>query len=579
MSGRRTSWVAALLGVVVLAVVALFLVQEMDVPPAPHPSAGVSRPAPSHPEPAPSSPGPALPSPPPASPRDPPASAPDSPPVPPEGLLLEGFAVGEDGTPLGGVRFLELVRGEDGSPEILLERTPNDSVESDTGGKFSLRWERRPPEVLLLVLMKDAELAAAEGGALLDPLDAGPVVRADPPRALRLVFRPRPGTARVRVVDDATGAVLSGRGDVRLRWRDAASGRFLGAFLEVLRGAGQEWIAVRGPEREKDPALPAPEPVLEVRSGGYEAVRVPLAEVRGDVEVRLAALRPDVYGEARPPGVGGKANFLGLSLVHLGQGPADTPQQIPRQPGFAFGDVADGKWVLYATAITGDGIRWARRPFEKAGAPVDLGTFEVSGWSGFRARVLGPDGKPLRLPVLATSPEGGRRADVHFLVASGEALRGAAVVDEGGELVVLDRGRVPSRTPDAEGWVEIRDLCPGAPYRLYPEGMEGAAVEATAPEATGEFRTVEIRSTLRPVRCLLRLTVKGEAPEEWGPLIGGSAARSPWGKDGNLRADLFPGRHDLSVLARARGSRGFLACRGEFEVPDQESFEASVDLK
>jgi hypothetical protein len=505
---------------------------------------------------------------------------------------LEGSALFEDGSPLPGVHFLDMVRGDDGEPEVVIEPCPIVKVESGADGAFTLGWPARPTEILLLVMCREAEVAAVGNGALLGPHEHGTVVSASGAGPLALTMRWRPGAGLVRGKDAATG-------EVRTWWKMEGIVEFYGSSFSMrwrLPGGGTEpvrgpafpenpdgWLPVLPPGRTPEAADAGPGSVLEIVVEGYATARVPFEEMRGRVEVQLQPLVPDLVGVVAFPG-GGDQEFLhGWSLSAAGgKGvPAPELRGAIEGPGpFSLSNLTDGRWTLTVWAVTPAGFRWARRTFEKAGGPVDLGAVEVSAWSGFRVRAVDGEGKPLGLPVGAYLAGEGIRSVVTWSSPFLDDLPEGIVIRDG---KAFFSGRASPGVhslpdPDPDGWVEIRDLAPGARYRLALPSLPGSGVEADAPETTGELRTVEIRVTARPVKCALRFTVEGGDPEEWGNAFEGTLPYDGWMGNGILEGVLFPGKYSAKVLAKRKGGI-WKYFHADILVPNREAWEATIDLK
>ena len=580
MSARRQMGaLATLLGVLVLALLLGLLFVSGARRTEPDPDRWGSSSAPAEPRPAaPSSPA----SDPPVAVAVPAAlpAAPD----PPGSLRLEGTAVHEDGTPLAGVHFLEMVRGEDGAPEVSLVPSANEKIESDAEGRFELRWKARPAEVLLLVMTRDADLASVGNGAILEAADYGTAVRADPAAGpLRLGFRPLPGRASVRLLDDATGAGIDVRLGFMLSWVRGERRVLLGvAIAEDGRVAGDR-IPVKPPPRVHGDGEDR-RVFLQAEVPGYLPWILPLEEVHGDLEVRLLRPLPEVYGEVVVAGAGSGRVPVLLALVPGDPGGSRPQEDLhrPVHPGpFSFTGVPDGRWTLEAVAYTPEGPRWARRDFEKAGGAVNLGAVEISSWSGFRVRAVDTDGRPLGTPVSIARVGRASRVEAFSFHDGAEDGSGTLIVDSSGVPRAVGPGARSEEEPgrDPEGWTEIRGLLPGARYRLSVPALGEKGVEVEAPGTTGEIRAVEVRVERRVVRCVLRFTVGGKPPEGDLSSMGGPRLRDAGRGPGVYETELPAGKHALRAFAASADGKQGRVVQGDLDVPDQDTFEATVDLR
>jgi hypothetical protein len=521
-----------------------------------------------------------------------PVPAPDPPGNGRTPFVLEGVARFEDGTPIPGIRFLEMERSGGGEPEVVLDASAIDRVASGMDGTFALRWDRRPAEILLLVLCDEAEVAAAGNGALLGAGRHGETVRADPDAGpLGLAMRWRAGHGFLRLRDGRTGEVLLRGGSralqggvvvegppVLLRWvrTDGAKGDPGGDSREGRGTDAEGWIRIPAPPAEaREPGATAAY-ALEIVADGYARTELPLDRIRGRVEATLAPAVADVTGILAIATDTSPGFPVGWHVLPEAEGqpqPSGVRADL-RGPGpFALFDLPDGKWTLEIWASTAEGTRFARRAFEKAGGPVDLGVLEASRPAGFRVRVLDAEGNAFPAGVVASRTKGPSSGHVvEFLNVDGAQV----LIDSGGRVVAkLGEGGEALR-PDPDGWQEIPGVVPGVRYRLSPQVPGVPPREETAPEA-GEFATVEIRTRLRPVRCSVRFAPKGGTVAEWRvaaiPLV-----RRAWRDGGFLEGTLYPGDYEIHLMVHGEGGKKF---RGEwvrFTVPDQPSWTATIEF-
>jgi hypothetical protein len=530
----------------------------------------------------------------------------------PGAYRLEGSARFEDGTPVPGVHFLELERAEDGSTEVSLDISPNHRVETGSEGTFVLSWPERPPEILLLVMCREAEVASVENGSLLGPDANGVDVAADGSAPLRLTMRWKAGTGLLRVRDPVGGRILRGRRlmappgvggveewvaavspaapeepPVAACWRWPEGTSFPGVDLGGRGADAEGWFRVDPPQWEAHRRIPEGDPVLEILVEGFATARVPLERMRGRVEVTLEPGVPDLTGEVAVPGAPDPRWPVWGTLrpADPAAAPKGAPRGAIRETGpFRFLDLPDGRWTLEVWSMLPAGLRCAQRTFEKAGGPVDLGTLEVSAWSGFRVRAVDRNGRPMESPISVSriGSEGSEPVMIRFL---GQPRTGAAIVETRGVVRVIRGDGEPleadsaGERPDAEGWMVVRGLMPGARYRLSVPSLGVPGVEAEAPETTGEIRSVEVRVEKRIVRCVLRFTVDGKIPPGKVELFGAAGPRDAGRGEGVWEVELPPGVRGLTVGVRSAGDGDFDLYQATLEVPDQDLWETTVDLK
>jgi len=498
-----------------------------------------------------------------------PAAAPDAPApapsAPPAEASVPGLAVLEDGTPLAGVRFW-YGQGPGGG------KTPIGG-ESGIDGAFGL-----PPGRPASVQHPWATPVAAAGGTL----ENGVVTAAADAERLVLTFRDRPGTAHVRLVDASTGAPVTNVAGLRETWEipgavlvvNLESDPGLGGWIPVTEGRLPESVGV-------DPAMLRVDPgkvTLVLEMPGYEAARLPLAEVRGRREVRVAPVEADVRGVvevalissllSQPPFALGPVSMEIRSLDPQPRKVPDDLLGLPREPGpFALYGLPDGAWEIRitTTGMNGQGEYRAVRSFEKHGAPVDLGRIPLlqAGTSAVEVRVLDSEGHPLPQATVA-------------VVRAGEEGGGAAALDL-----------------DAEGRVTVGGLQTGVDYRVLVRGLPRPLEQAVRAEemADGELSlppVVEFRWPDRVVPCRITLVVDGKvvANPDGSTTIPATIQESPlprdrgaWGADGTFSADLVPGTYRFSALATAKDGNGLALFKGEVTVPAGESFETRLEMK
>lgn len=378
-----------------------------------------------------------------------------------------------------------------------------------------------------------------EPWATLRLLDAksGKPVPADAEPAVLLVSRTRMGQVLLaqHLVPDGKGDwLLASRGEAR-----APGGKAAGKAGE---GDGEDRYEVRAlgyatlPDLARgdlegtrtihlEPSPPVARGVLEAGAG--------LAPGRMRCE-----LEPVTLAEPELPPVGGPV-LGGRSRLPRSFGP------------FELQGLAPGTWRLRVRVQQPGGVAaHAEREFEVGEDPADLGTIVLEAPGTIRARVLGADGTGILDPGLRLRRIGG-----------GE--------DEA----------VPGEEPDPEGWVEFRGLEPGTAYRVLCS-FEGVEETVRTPVSGGGTVRVELLSGVRGVRCRLRFTVMGGEPVKWGAIFEGPTLDpQAWKKDGMLEQEMAPGEYMLGILAQAAGSERMQRYAAKFTVPDQPSFDATIDLK
>ena len=490
--------------------------------------------------------------------------------VPDTGYRLTVEVRFEDGTPYPGASFLEMECGEDGSPDIYLDSEMEGGTDSPKDGVYTLGWDRRPSEILLLVMSEEVEfLSASGGGELVEPgirrvqLRAGgggrPVVR----------VRWRPGWALVRVLDRETGEPIDERVSADMRWR-RPDGNIEGASHGQSGRPGEYEVRPPSTLSEED----AKSAVLEVFAKGRETVRVPIDEVRGALDVRLGPGVPDVIAALeRPAASSGPVGLTwGCQPIKAGTWGADHVRgSVSLHEGVRLYDVPEGRWTLAVTSYSKEGVRWAQRTFDKAAEPVDLGRLSFTASSSIRARVVDADGKPMRRPLMVAP-----------LMAREHGVRFFNVAEEPGEpegQVVSLIGTDFSPVEDlVDGWMLFAHLGPGLRYRVSAPWPYEAALEFEAPAEPGATKVVEIRLAHRPVKGILRFTVEGEPPAEWGSVVSGPLG-SNLGGDGTWEGEIYPGECQVAVEARKRRTSDLKRYEAFVQIPVKGPFDLTVDLK
>jgi len=489
-----------------------------------------------------------------------------------EPLSLEVVATLEDGTPVQGVTFLGMERGDGGGLDVGVGADALSMEGTDTEGRSTLRWKERPEEILLLVIGRRDEVVAVGSGTLLSPDTSGEVVAAAPgPGPLRLTMRPRAGIGSVLLLDAGTGdPVLERRWEMRVRLSDGTARPGGGGYLKSA--------AVR--IQVEQPFLPRPSPhaaderVLEVEAEGHETACLPLASFRGSGPLYLQPKTPSVVGDIVVLGPEQTPWSVGVSLWPRGRplfGDAPKMKWPPFRNGpFRLYDIPDGEWTLLAVARGSEGLRWARREFQKSGATVDLGRVELLAGSGFRVRLLDAAGAPVARTVFwavmldEPSPRAGT-----LLAVSWDELRfrfdhRAAEVQPSG------------KEWDPEGWFEIPNLAPATRFRVASPEHPCAWADAVTPTESGVLTTVELRIPPRLTECHLRFTVRGRVPAQWGAVEYGIR---PYPSEDGLFLLFPPGRRSFDVPARLTKDGSWEVFHGDVEIPDQSPFEATVDLE
>lgn len=477
-------------------------------------------------------------------------------------------AVLEDGTPLPGVqsRFAG----------------PSGGWFSAPGSEFEIPRPERSAEFT----HRHADLAAVEGGAIqTEGIGHGIYsVRVDSDR-LRLVFRDRPGTAHVRLVNAATGAPVTDISGLRESWE--FPGGVLAMKLEKDPGLGG-WIPIlegRLPEAGGvDPASIRVDPAkvtLVLAMPGYEAARLPLPEVRGRREVRVNPVEPDARGEVRVffkttlssgPPVG--PDRVTARIRSLDSPAAKVPEDLlglPTKPGpFALYGLPDGAWEIEVLGDFTDPNLWkievdaastnvrGRRAFEKRGGTAEIGTIELRESGMISVRVVDAAGAAMpQASVIAVRPEEDP-----------------------------DQGR-PFH-PDHAGRVVVADLEPGVDHRVQVRGLPRLLEQSVRATPAAEAKDVEFRWPEKLVPCRIALVVDGRvvANPDGSRTIPASVHESPlprdkgsWGPDGTFEAPLVPGTYRFSVYATPKEGTGLALFSGEVTVPGGEAFETRLELR
>ena len=278
------------------------------------------------------------------------------------------------------------------------------------------------------------------------------------------------------------------------------------------------------------------------------------ADLAGDREVALEPEAPAAAGvlQAGPGLDPGPVRCELLAADGRGglPGTRGRPPHLPRALGpFALHDVAEGRWRLRIWVRQQDGTHsYASVEFERGSGTADLGTIVLAAPVTLRARVVGADG-------------------------TGVLDRGLAVQAAGEE------ERAGGTEPDAQGWMEFRGLAADADYRVFSDALK---VEQTVHTPAGGTRvlSVELRHELRGVRCRLRFTVKGQDPIQWGAMFEGPTLdEGAWKKDGFLDQEMAPGEYLFGFFAQAIGTDAVKRYMAKLTVPDQISWDATIDLK
>ena len=459
--------------------------------------------------------------------------------------FLEGVCVLEDGTPLAGVDFHAPWKIDDG------RSAPIGS--SGAGGSFRLKEGERT----VRVTHPHARLVQAEGGAV-EPSEEGtwPVLTIAG-SALRLVFRDRPGTAHVRLVNAETNEPVTDVAGLRMAWHFRGGALTMGVPDDPGLGG---WIPIpegRLPETgggdragvETDPAGVE----VELAMPGYERARLPLKDVRGRMQVAVRPVAPDAKGvvltfhETSPSGGPPAMPKARVSVLGL---PADLGS-------FGLYGLPDGTWEIEVSAIfPGNETRRGRRAFERHGAPVDLGTIELK-------------------------PAG--RVALRVVDSAGEAVPQAwAVVVRPEEDV--DQGR--RLDLDSGGRAGVGDLEPGVGHRVVVKGLPRDLEQTVV--AAADAKPVEFRWPERLVSCRITLLVDGKAVAnpDGRTTIPAVVQESPlprdrgaWRGDGTFEARLVPGAYRFSVLATPREGGDLALFAGEVTVPSGDAFETRLELE
>ncbi len=480
----------------------------------------------------------------------------------------------EDGTPLPGVWLTE--RNLFGPDLPKVTTGPSGEVDLPVYGGLVKVWH---PWV---------DLVAAAGGTVV-PTEDGIRAQVRPESdGLRLVFRDRPGTAHVRLVDASTGTPVTDTSGLRMSWE------FRGGLLAIGQpedpGLGG-WIPVlegRLPEAGGvDPATIRVDPekvTLVLALPGYEPARLPLPEVRGRREVRVNPMEPDARGvvvaPTGPEATTGEPKQVAVySLTaHLRSTDA-VPKPVPpdllglpwKEGPFALYGLPDGSWEIEVLAEVGDPDIWkisggpvqgrvvrGKKSFEKRGATAEIGNIELK------------EGGTVRLEVVD---------------AAGKAMPQAFVVVVRTE-EDPDQGR--PFFPNAVGSVVVADLEPGADHRVQVRGLPRFLEQTVRAVPASEAKDVEFRWPEKAVPCRITLVVDGRvvANPDGSRTIPASVHDSPlprdrgsWGADGTFEASLVPGTYRFSAYATPKEGTGLALFAGEVTVPAGESFETRLELR
>ncbi len=415
--------------------------------------------------------------------------------------------------------------------------------------------------------------------------------RSSPPTGSPVAPVAPPPTVPSDLVVDAP-APPPERRPLRLRFRDASTGEVLvkldGAYAMALvrLGAGLKTF-VQGSNRDLVPdgegwvqwtpgsrwESHPEDSSVEFRVPGYERRVLRPGEFSEATEVTLEPWSVRVRGTL---GDGGSGSPTLFSYV-LAEPSVDVlqtfrPRGLPSKPGpFELHDLPDGKYEFRACVQVKGVMHFARRPFEIAGGPVDLG--EVSFVPAVTLRARAVDG--------AGAPRGDSAVSVLIEESRVPLLSG----DETLEWTAMEGRRVEDSAGGGP-WFLFDALPPGVRVKVLALALPGAERTITLPDS-GEAEPVEIRWEGKTVKCSLRFTAGGKVPDQWLALQspGVPATVFTYGPftgrlgEGLLEMNLAEGPHPVYGMVLMAGSRTPRTVRGVIDVPSRAAWEATVDLE
>ena len=478
------------------------------------------------------------------------ALAPDDSPPPDPSPVAEGPSV-DVRVLLGGVQpvpgspVLGVERDADGQLLACFGDDGPTSGETDAEGRFVLRWPAEPKERLITVFLdRGAGVDRVEGAAEVGTLSGGQTVLLAIAPSVTVLVSDDGGPPRIRIVDDATGAVLPADSDPVIEYAFPGTRLPKHVEREPLRAEAGGWWSMR---RVSPDAIE-----FRVRAAGYRDALLDGWNGAGRQTVRLAASGTGVRGVLEAPPDAKEPPDVWVHRVDRPEEDERPPLGRVRPGPFLLDALEDGDWEIE--------VKWGNftsvvRRFRYDGGLLDLGPL----------RVL--PGSTLRVRWAASAPVGPRTPLVLQRVAA-----------RGGSRSTL------STTANDRGEFVFLALIPGEVYELSSRDVPGWRERVTAPvepDAEGEF---DAGKDLRFARCRLTFTVEGKKPSERVVLLWTDERLAVDAGEDTVELRLVPGRQEVRALLESALTGGDSRSLGgvlsaAFDVPDVAEFEATVDLK